>query len=246
MKKIIAANWKMYKTPSEAKKTLKELISLLPADIFNQKEVLIFPSPVLLQAVAEETKGTQIAYGTQNFYPAEEGAFTGETGIAQMRDFGCQYALVGHSERRHILNESEEMLQQKMHAALQEKITPVLCIGETLEERKSGQLEEVLSRQLASALQDDKDADNFLVAYEPVWAIGTGEVAGEQEILQAHAFVRNWLVKNCKNGQEIPILYGGSVKSENSKQILALDNVNGVLVGGASLNATIFSKIALS
>lgn len=246
MKKIIAANWKMYKNRDEAKKTLKELISLLPSDIFNQKEILIFPSPVLLQTVAEEVKETQISYGVQNFYPAEEGAFTGETGIAQMRDLGCKYALIGHSERRHILNESEELLKQKTHAALQEKITPVLCIGETLDERKAGLLEDVLSRQLGSALQDDKNADNFLVAYEPVWAIGTGEVAGEQEILQAHAFIRNWLVKNCKNGQKIPILYGGSVKPENSKQILVLDNVNGVLVGGASLNAAIFSKIALS
>ncbi len=246
MKKIIAANWKMYKNWNEAKKTLKELISLLSSDIFNQKEVLIFPSPVLLQAVAEEVKGTQISYGAQNFYPAEEGAFTGETGLAQIRDLGCKYVLIGHSERRHIFNENEELLKQKIHAALQEKITPILCIGETLNERKAGLLEEVLSRQLNSALQDDKNADNFLVAYEPVWAIGTGEVAGEQEILQAHAFVRNWLIKNCKNGQKIPILYGGSVKPENSKQILVLDNVNGVLVGGASLNATIFSKIALS
>ncbi len=246
MKKIIAANWKTYKTWEQAQASTQELINLLPQDIFADRDVILFPSPVLLKIVAETVRKSRIACGAQNFYPVEEGAFTGETGMAQLRDMGCTHVLVGHSERRHILHEEEQLIAQKVHFALRSGLTPVLCIGETLTERKQGQVEAVLARQLQSALAQDKDASRLIVAYEPVWAIGTGEVAGPNEILAAHASIRQWLEKNLPTGANIPVLYGGSVKPENCSQILLLDNVNGVLVGGASLESEIFSKIVFA
>lgn len=246
MKKIIAANWKTYKTWEQAQTSAQELIDLLPQDIFTDREVLVFPSPALLKIVAETVRTSKITCGAQNFYPVEEGAITGETGTAQLRDIGCTHILIGHSERRHILHEPDELIAQKVHFALQAGLIPVLCIGETLTERKQGQVETVLSRQLESALTQDKNAKNIVIAYEPVWAIGTGEVAGSEEIMAAHRVIRQWLKKNTPAGEAIPVLYGGSVKPKNCSQILSLDNVNGVLVGGASLESKIFSQIVLA
>ncbi len=246
MKTIIAANWKTYKTWDQAKTSTRELINLLPQDTFTEKEVILFPSPVLLKIVAETVQNSQITCGAQNFYPVTEGAFTGETGTTQLHDLGCTHVLIGHSERRHILHESEELITQKLHFALQEGLTPVLCIGETLAERKQGLVEAILAGQLESALAQNKNVTDIIVAYEPVWAIGTGEVAGPEEITAAHACIRQWLKNHLPTGENIPVLYGGSVKPKNCSQILSLDNMNGVLVGGASLEAEIFSKIVLA
>jgi len=252
MKKLMAANWKMYKTTKEATDTVRELLSLLNNHHLPDKEVLIFPPFTSLKAVAQEIKGKDnIHLGAQNFYPANEGAYTGEISPKMLKDVGCEYALVGHSERRHIFLENDDLLAKKVKFGLDESLKIIFCIGEKLEERKDGKVEEVLKNQLKKGLKDIrgiKDPENVLnIAYEPVWAIGTGEVAGEKEIREAHEIVRRELKEIFgEQGQYIRILYGGSVKPENVSTIINIDNVDGVLVGGASLAAESFSKIIIA
>ena len=250
MQLLMAANWKMFKTRSEAAETLADLaerIKTLPQD----REVAIFSPYTALAACAEALSGKKgIFLGGQNCYPAKEGAFTGEIAPGMLLDCGCSWVLTGHSERRAILGESDDLIGKKTSFALRAGLKVLLCIGETLEERDGGQLEKVLSRQLTAALKDVDDAvtaSDLAVAYEPVWAIGTGRVAGPSEILESHKCVRDFLEKRLPlRGKEIRILYGGSVKPENTKEIIGLDNVNGVLVGGASLQAESFSRIVLA
>lgn len=250
MKKLIAANWKMYKTIGEAVDTVKDLTRMaanMPAD----REVLIFP-PFTAIAAVSAALGVRPSYfvGGQDVYIKAEGAFTGEVSPGMLKDAGCDYALAGHSERRHVLGESDDLVGEKVVFALKSGLKVVLCIGEKLEEREGGKLEEVLSRQLSSGLRDlpsSVTAEDIAVAYEPVWAIGTGKVAGPAEIKDAHALTRKILgaiVPGLAKG--IRILYGGSVKADNAKEILSIDNVNGLLVGGASLQAAVFKDIILA
>lgn len=250
MKKLMAANWKMYKTVEEGAATAAELCKLLgglPAD----REVLVCPPFTMLGEVGRALKTTPgCLLGAQNFYPARQGAFTGEIAPEQLLALGCTYALAGHSERRHVLGETDEFVGRKVAAGLSAGLTMILCVGETIEERREGRVSEVLARQLRTGLETARcaaSADRLCVAYEPVWAIGTGEVAGPEEIVEAHAVVRETLMSLLpETGTEVRILYGGSVKPENAAGILRLDNVNGVLVGGASLKADSFSRIVLA
>lgn len=254
MKFLMAANWKMYKTRKEAETTAAALLGhtgLLPDD----REVVIFAPFTAIDATLKglspagaPAKG--FAVGGQDLYPATEGAYTGEISPAMLLDCGASWVLAGHSERRAILGESSALVGQKTAFALNSGLKVILCIGETLSERESGKLSAVLSEQLEQGLKDlpeDFNSRNLAIAYEPVWAIGTGKVAGPREILEAHALVRSLLAKHFKDkANELRILYGGSVKPENAGQIIALDNVDGVLVGGASLQAESFAKIALA
>lgn len=250
MKKIMAANWKMYKAADEAKQTAAELTKLVgavPAD----REVLIFPPFTSLHAVAGALRpALGFSMGAQDVYPAEEGAYTGEVSPRMLRDVGCRWVLTGHSERRHVLGESDEFVGRKTAFSLAAGLNVCLCIGEKLEERESGMLAAVIERQLDKGLKDvpkDVAPDSLAIAYEPVWAIGTGKVARPEDIVEAHALVRAKLVALLPSaGERIPILYGGSVKPENAAEIVHLDNVNGVLVGGASLQAESFSRIVLA
>ncbi|THB71127.1 MAG: triose-phosphate isomerase [Desulfovibrio sp.] len=247
MKKLMAANWKMYKTADQAGQTAQELSSLL-GDAPEDREVLVFAPFTALHAVAQIFSGKAGYHlGGQDLYPADEGAFTGEISPAMLLAAGCDYALTGHSERRHVIGESDELVGQKTRFALEAGMNVVLCIGEKLEEREAGQLGAVLARQLATGLEGipgDVSPNKLAVAYEPVWAIGTGKVAGPEEILDAHKQVREELEKLLPgSGKEIRILYGGSVKPANSGEIIGLDNVDGVLVGGASLQADSFQRI---
>lgn len=249
MKKLMAANWKMYKTRAEAAKMLSEFTNLI-ADMPGDREPLVF-APFTALSAAHEAIGTSgVSLGGQDLYPAEEGAFTGEISPNMLKDCGCRFALTGHSERRHIIGESDEFVGQKTAYALSAGLNVVLCIGETLEERESGRLADVLQRQLTSGAKNvpgDIAPERLSVAYEPVWAIGTGKVAGPAEILEAHALTRKFLREIFgDNAAQMRILYGGSVKADNAGEIIALDNVDGVLVGGASLQAEIFSKIVLA
>jgi triosephosphate isomerase len=251
MQLLMAANWKMYKTRAEAAACLADLASRLRGLVPGDREVAVFAPFTALCACAEALAGSAFpALGAQNCYPAAEGAFTGECSPAMLRDCGCSHVLAGHSERRSLFGESDEFVGKKTAFALEAGLKVVLCIGETLAERDGGKLKEVLSRQLAAGLEGVPDAipaPDVSVAYEPVWAIGTGRVAGPAEILAAHALVRNFLETRFRaQGKEIRILYGGSVKPENAKEIIGLDNVNGVLVGGASLHAESFSRIVLA
>jgi len=250
MNKLFAANWKMHKTQAEAEATAGELARLctaLPAG----REVLLIPPFTALSATGAALAGKQrFALGAQNFYPAKQGAFTGEISPAMLLDCGASFALTGHSERRHILGEDDALVGQKTAFGLEAGLKVILCVGEKIEERKAGQLAEVLTRQIRAglaAVPKDTDPERISVAYEPVWAIGTGLVAGPAEVLEAHALVRKLLVEFFgQTGRQVRILYGGSVKPDNAAELIALDNVDGVLVGGASLKADDFSRIVLA
>ncbi len=248
----MAANWKMYKTRAQATDTINELCTLLQKtpEKLQEREVLIFsPFTALENAVAAAKNAKeplQLGVGAQNFYPKDEGAFTGEVSIPMLKDLEVAWLLVGHSERRSIFGESLELLQEKARCGLENNFKVTFCVGESLEEREAGKLESVLTTQLAALkeISGQITAQNFAVAYEPVWAIGTGKVAGAEEIAEAHTLVRKILESILgEKGQQVRILYGGSVKADNAGAILLLDNVDGVLVGGASLQAESFANI---
>lgn len=245
MKKIIAANWKMNETRAQGEalaRSVAEGIASFPDD----RKVVIFPPATALDIVTGASMG-RFETGIQNFYPAENGAFTGEISPAMVHDCGGQWALCGHSERRHIFNEPDELISRKVNFALAHDLKVMLCVGETLEERESGHLNAVLMRQLTSALSGQSSetaVSSIAIAYEPVWAIGTGKTAGPAEIKEAHELIRGDLRTMFASAcTELPILYGGSVKPSNAHEILGLDNVDGVLVGGASLEAKSFLAI---
>lgn len=251
MQKIIAANWKMYKTRPEAAQTAAELALALADGTPYGRLVLVFPPFTAVDAVAEAFTGKKnLAVGGQNFYPAEQGAFTGEISMGMLNDAGATWVLVGHSERRHVFSESDELIARKTAFALAQGFKVMLCVGEMLHERETGQLRDVLSRQLSTALEPLPEAlrgtlaGRLAVAYEPVWAIGTGKVAGPVEVQEAHAALRALLVDMLgETAAELPILYGGSVKPTNASALVGLDNVDGLLVGGASLEAQSFLQI---
>ncbi len=245
MRTIIAANWKMYKTRKQARDTVRELVRLLtppPAD----REVLIFAPFTALTSAVEGCGSAPFGIGAQDVYPAVEGAFTGEISPTMILDAGASHVLTGHSERRHVLGESSSFVGRKTAFALRNGLKTVLCVGETLKEREAGRLEAVLREQLEAGLGDACDAaapECLAVAYEPVWAIGTGKTASPADILEAHALVRTILESLLPRAADIALLYGGSVKPDNAASILSLDNVNGLLVGGASLQAESFFRI---
>ena len=253
MRKIIAANWKMHKLRADAGQTTEAIVQGLAANHKPERDVFIFPPFLAIEAVGKvlATSKEKIVLGAQDFYPEDHGAFTGEVALPMIRDCGGTFVLVGHSERRHILNESDAFLAEKTAYALAHDFGVMLCIGETLEEREAGQLKDVLHRQLASALTSDllaknpkeKLATDLIIAYEPVWAIGTGKVAGEKEVLEAHGLVKELLANLSQDLSYLPVLYGGSVKPSNAASLLALKNVDGLLVGGASLEAESFLQI---
>ena len=248
MQKLMAANWKMFKTRADAARTAREMRATLAGR--DDRGVIIFAPFTAIAQVANALEGApHMATGGQNVYPAAEGAFTGEISPQMLRDAGAAWVLVGHSERRHIMGESLEFIARKTGFALEQGLKVMLCVGETLAEREAGSLEAVLAQQLHTALDGlpkPLPEGSLAVAYEPVWAIGTGKVAGPEEIIAAHALVRR-LVGACLGedvGARVPLLYGGSVKAENAAGIIGLDNVDGVLVGGASLQADTFARIA--
>ena len=250
MKKMMAANWKMHKTRAEARESAATLISSL-ASMPDDREVVIFaPYTVLADCAGEFSGKSGFSLGGQNVYCEDHGAFTGEISPAMLIDAGCTHVLTGHSERRALFHEDSAFIGKKTAFALKEGLKVTLCIGETLEERESGKLEAVLREQLSKGLAQVDDAvseDDLSIAYEPVWAIGTGKVAGPAEILETHAIVRKLLLDRFpKQGKAIRILYGGSVKADNAGEIITLDNVDGVLVGGASLDAATMRKIVLA
>lgn len=249
MQKIIAANWKMHKTRGEAAQTAKDLVSALAEKNLEGRQVLVFPPFTAIADVAAAFAGREtLAVGGQNCYPAEQGAYTGEISPGMLRDAGASWLLTGHSERRHVFGESDDFVAAKTAFALAQGLKVMLCVGETLEERVAGRLHDVLSRQLGSAvsaLAHDRLPGNLAVAYEPVWAIGTGKVAGPGEVMEAHAQTRRLLTEFAgSTGSRLPILYGGSVKADNAGMLVGLDNVDGLLVGGASLEAQSFAQIA--
>lgn len=254
---LIAGNWKMNTTFSEATELSTKLLNFLVGEEKNNEkilpEILLCPPFVSIQKIKELTAKSQIKVGSQNCHFEKKGAFTGEISVEMLKSVGCEYIIVGHSERRTIFGETNEFINQKIKSVLAANLTPILCIGETIDERKAGKTFAVLENQLNLCLQDiDKSmiydekskAAKIVIAYEPIWAIGTGISATSEEVAEAHSWLRNFLVTKFGNEAEnIFLLYGGSLTDANAKEILSIENVNGGLIGGASLVAEKFISI---
>lgn len=244
-KPIIAANWKMHKTIKEALEFVDDF-KILVANISDVEIVLCAPYTALA-AVAEKLAGSSIKLGAQNMYHQEKGAFTGEIAPGMLLELNTRYVIIGHSERREIFGETDELIREKTIKALQVGLTPILCVGETLEEREKGFTEAKCRKQIEAALKglDKNLAAQVVIAYEPIWAIGTGKTASSSDAEETIAFIRSLLVGifDEATAQAIRIQYGGSVKPENAKELMAQPNIDGALVGGASLAAESFAKI---
>lgn len=246
MKKIFAANWKLNKTPEQAREFLiqfKNEIFKTP-QFFETREVLIFPQSYSLEAVSTLCAGTAIGFGPQNIYTQSSGAFTGENSAAMAKELKAQYALVGHSERREIFKEQDQILNRKNLHLESLQMTSVFCIGETLQQREAHQTLPVCFSQLDQGLEGVSREKRLIVAYEPVWAIGTGKVATTQQVAEVHQALYDKL--KARGFKDFQILYGGSVKPENAGELLKVPHVDGFLIGGASLEVSSFLKIALS
>lgn len=242
-KKIFAANWKLNKTPEEAREfiiKLKNEIFKTP-NFFQTRELMIFPSAFALEAVSSLCAGTDIAFGPQNIYFEKSGAFTGENSAEVAKQMKCPVALVGHSERREIFKESGAHLNKKADLLQKLQITPVFCIGESLAQREAGKTLEVCFAQLDEGLKNLDKNQRLVVAYEPVWAIGTGKVATPEQVAEVHLQLAQYLQNN--QFTDFQLLYGGSVKPENAQDLLKIPHVDGFLIGGASLQVDSFLKI---
>lgn len=242
---LIVGNWKMHGTVGESLKRVTALDRKL--DVRRGVDIVICPPFTALYSVGVAIQDLPLALGAQNAYFESEGAFTGETSSVFLKDVGCDYVIVGHSERRHLFKEDDQMINRKLHAVLGADMTPIFCVGETQEERKADRTFERLEEQLSVGLQElhVHDIESLCVAYEPVWAIGTGQNAEPDQIGEVHDWVRNFLAKrfDAPMANAIRLLYGGSVKSHNTASLCRVQNVDGLLVGGASLEADDFVPI---
>jgi triosephosphate isomerase len=242
---LIAGNWKLHKTVAEA----LELVTALKSNLagVEDRDIVVAPVFTALASVAEALKGCSIALAAQNCYPEASGAFTGEVSPPLLRNVGCSHVIVGHSERRSLFGEDDEFICKKVKAVLDAGLQPILCIGETLEERNENRTFEILQRQIDGGLQgiDPSAMNRLIIAYEPVWAIGTGQTASNDQAEEAHLFIRGLLAKRYdqKLADEMRILYGGSVKPDNVDGLMAMPDIDGALVGGASLKAADFTRI---
>lgn len=243
---LVAGNWKM-NTNSASGVELAGALAENAASEENGVEVLVCPPSVYLSGVASRVDGSAVALGAQDVYFEAGGAFTGEISVDMLKDVGCGYVLIGHSERRHVIGETDELINKKVKAAIAGGLTPVLCVGELLSEREAGQTESVLDGQMAGGLADisEAEAKNVVIAYEPVWAIGTGVTASTEQAESAHLHLRKWITDNysASFAEQVRILYGGSVKPDNAEALMSQPNVDGALVGGASLKPDLFIPI---
>ncbi|MFO0966731.1 MAG: triose-phosphate isomerase [Gemmataceae bacterium] len=244
-KKFIAGNWKMYTNRASAEKLAAAVVEGVKGQ--TKVDVAVCPPFPYLGYVAQTLKGSDVRLGAQNLYPEKEGAFTGEVSPTMLVDVGCHLVILGHSERRHKLGEDDAFINKKVHAALGVGLQVILCVGETLEERERGATEQVLERQTTAGLAgiDAAKLANIVIAYEPVWAIGTGKNATPQQAQDAHAFVRRRIAQLCgvEAAERLIIQYGGSAKPENVASLLSQPDVDGALVGGASLQPEFFLAI---
>jgi len=244
-KKLMVANWKMYKTPDQTRDFFRDFLPLI-AD-HTRDEIAVCPSFVCLAAAVEAAKGSHVAIGGQNLHWEKEGAYTGEISAGMLLAAGCTHVIIGHSERRQYFGETDDTVNRKLKTALEAGLTPIVCVGEVLEEREAGLTEDVLRRQCLRAFHaiSGKKAGKLVIAYEPVWAIGTGKTATPRLAAEAHVLIRGEAAKafGDKMAESLRILYGGSVKPENAKSLMSEEEIDGALVGGSSLNATSFAAI---
>jgi len=242
MQNLFMANWKMHKTVKEALSFLEKFIPSVKE--VNDREVGIAPAFVCLESVGRVLKNTNIKLGAQNAFYEMHGAFTGEISPVMLKELSVDYVIIGHSERRKYFSETDEIINKKIKACLNAGLNVILCIGETLDERQSNKTFDVLKSQLTFGLEGIDNPEAIVIAYEPVWAIGTGIVASEAQIREAHEFIRKKLTELYSDEANfVRILYGGSVTPDNIYSIMNIPEVNGVLVGGASLDPVKFSKI---
>jgi triosephosphate isomerase len=243
---VIAGNWKMYKTQAEARAYFAALKPLVAGT--TQCDIIVAPPFTALAASAEAAEGSAIGIAAQDVYWQSEGAFTGEVAPPMLVDARCQAVIIAHSERRQFFGETDETANRKVKAALEAGLTPILCVGETLAEREAGRMQDVLARQFRDSLValTGEEFSRIIVAYEPVWAIGTGRTATPEIAAEAHAFVRGLAASGftAEHAAALRILYGGSVKPDNVKGLMAQAEIDGALVGGASLDARQFAAIA--
>jgi triosephosphate isomerase len=240
---VIAGNWKMYKTARQAAETIRSLADLVKG--VQRVEVVICPPFTALAAAVEAAKGSPVAIGAQDCYWEKEGAFTGQVAVPMIADLGCSHCIVGHSERRQFFGETDATVDKKIEAVLANGLNCIACVGETLAEREAGQTLAVLERQVRNGLSRHFTSARLVIAYEPVWAIGTGKTATPVQAQEAHAFIRQVVAEAAspEAAQAVRILYGGSVKPDNIATLMAQPDVDGGLVGGASLDAVSFAKI---
>lgn len=239
-RKVFIANWKMNKTINDALSFVKGLTTKS-----YDSDILIAAPYTIIAKAADAARGSKIEIGAQNMHDELEGAYTGEISAGMLLDAGAKFVLIGHSERRIHFQESNEFINKKLKRALEVGLKPVLCIGETLDERENSDTDEVLKTQLEECLSEIDDLSKIILAYEPVWAIGTGVVATIDQASTVHAFCRNWVSEHRSKqaAERLAILYGGSVKPDNIKALMAVADIDGALVGGASLKLETFTQI---
>jgi triosephosphate isomerase (TIM) len=246
-KPLIAGNWKMYKTCSEAVETARHLAKLVAGT--KNVDIMIAPQFTALAPVSEIIMESPVSLGAQNLFWEKEGAYTGEISAKMLIAAGCSHVIIGHSERRQHFGETDDTVNKKINSAIKEQLTPVFCVGETEKERESEDTFSVLDKQMTIGLKgfSSDQLEKLVVAYEPVWAIGTGKTATSDQAQEVHQFLRSKLEKIFRDSfsKTIRILYGGSVKPENIAELMAMPDIDGALVGGASLDAETFSKIVL-
>jgi triosephosphate isomerase len=244
-KKLIAANWKMYKTPEQTRAFFSAFLPLVKDH--TRDEIVVCPPFTNIAAAVESARGSALGIGAQNMYWEKEGAYTGEISAGMISASGCTHVIIGHSERRQYFGETDDTVNRKLKVALDSGLTPIACVGEVLEEREAGITDDVLRRQcnLAFRGMSGERAARLVVAYEPVWAIGTGKTATPQIAAEAHSTIRHEAAKafGKEFADKLRILYGGSVKADNAKSLMSEVEIDGALVGGASLDATSFSAI---
>jgi triosephosphate isomerase len=239
----VAGNWKLHKTPNEAVAFLREMVSTVGSS--PDPQLVIFPQALAVDQACRAVHGTSLSIGVQNINEAVEGAFTGEISARVARVLGCRFALIGHSERRRLFHETDEDCGRKILTAQREGLVPVLCVGETADENRSGQTATVLDRQLAAAFAVGDVDPSLVIAYEPVWAIGTGQVAMPEQAQASHARIRQWLRVRIGDAlaERVPVWYGGSVKADNALELAKQPDIDGFLIGGAALSSTSLAQI---
>lgn len=242
-KALVAGNWKMYKTPTESISFVKSLVENIGE--YEDRDVLICPPFTSLFPVSQILKNSSIKLGAQNVYFENEGAFTGEISPLMLKDLGVEYVICGHSERRNIFGETDEIINKKIKKVAETGMKPILCVGEKLNEREEGKTFEVVENQIKKCLENFKDIEKLVIAYEPVWAIGTGKTALPNQAEEVHIFIREIISRmyNKEIAENLIILYGGSVKPENIDSLMREKNIDGVLVGGACLKVESFLRI---
>lgn len=245
MKKLIAGNWKMNGTLADTARLVQEVAAgiLGDATLSGKCDFLICP-PFVHIAAARSALGGTLMLGAQDCSASADGAFTGDVSASMLKDAGCRYVIVGHSERREHYGEKSELVARKAEKAHESGLTTIICVGEKELEREQGKHEDVVARQLKASIPASANAQNTIIAYEPVWAIGTGKTATPADVKTMHAFIRGQLKERLADSENMRILYGGSMKPENAKNLLATPNVDGGLIGGASLVAAQFLAIA--